>query len=99
MKEVNIGIKNLELFFNKFNLGGSVLENRKNKTVNHLLLEALYVAFIKSGKNVVEFNENIISLIINNEKYKYASQNSTSNKSNIEDRINVAYEVLINENH
>jgi len=91
-------INNLNLFFSKFNLTGSLYENRKNKSINHLLLEALYVAFIKLDKNIGEFNENTISLILDNDKYKESSKNSTSNKSNIESRINAAYEVLKNEN-
>jgi len=92
-------ISNLNLFFSKFHLTGSLYENRGNKNINHLLLEALYVAFIKVNKNFTEFNETIISAILKQDKYKEASKNSTSNKSNIEDRINAAYEVLKNANN
>lgn len=95
--QINVLIDNLNTFFEKFNLSGSQLENRKNKIVNHLLLEALYVSFIKLDKKIDIFDENIITNILNNDYYKAASQNSTSNKSNIENRINIVYEAIKNE--
>ena len=83
--------KNLTDFFKKFNIDGTSFINRKNKAINHLLLESLYVAFIKNNKAIDKFTEDNILNIISSEEYKGATNNSTSNKKNIENRLTVSY--------
>lgn len=82
---------NLIDFFKKFNIDKTSFINRKNKSINHLLLESLYVAFIKSGKNIDKFSEDKLLNIIDNKEYKSAIEKSTSSKKYIEKRLTLVY--------
>ena len=88
---------NLIEFFKKFNLDDNKeLQNNGNKTINHLLLEALYVSYIKKNKKITSIDSNLIKLIKSDDSYKETIKTSTCNKANIEKRLSSIYRNLKN---
>ncbi|MBN1075018.1 DUF262 domain-containing protein [Clostridium botulinum] len=89
--------ENLENFFAKFKfIDKEALETKGNKTINHLLLESLYVAYIKTDKKLDTITNQLIENIKNNEAYSQTTKTATSNKNNIEGRLTAIYTVMKN---
>lgn len=89
--------ENLQNFFSKFRLiDKKDLEIKGNKTINHLLLEALYVAYIKTNRQIDTIDNDLIKLIKCNDIYKTTIDTATSNKIKIEDRLSEVYRVIKN---